>query len=59
MTRNRQLTMVMTEDEFKALTDLVAEVNYTEKPSVLWNKASLIRRLIDEEITRREEATRS
>ena len=59
MTRNRQLTMVMTEDEFKALTDLVADVNYEEKPSVLWNKASLIRRLIDEEITRREDATRN
>jgi hypothetical protein len=51
--------MVMTDAEFKALTDLVADVNYTEKPSVLWNKASLIRRLIDEEITRREDATKS
>lgn len=54
MTRNRQLTMVMTEDEFKALTDLVADVNYEERPDLLWNKASLIRRLIQEEIERRK-----
>ena len=59
MTRNRQLTMVMTETEFKALTDLVADVNYEERPDLLWNKASLVRRLIDEEITRREDATRN
>ena len=54
MTRNRQLTMVMTEDEFKALTDLVADVNYEERPDLLWNKASLIRRLIQEEIEQRK-----
>ena len=54
MTRNRQLTMVMTEVEFKELTDLVAEVNYAEKPDLLWTKASFIRRLIQEEIERRK-----
>ena len=53
MTRNKQLTMVMTDKEFKDLTDLVADVNYEERPDVLWSKASLIRRLIKEEITRR------
>jgi hypothetical protein len=45
----------MTQDEFKALTDLVAEVNYAEKPIVLWSKASLIRRLIAEEIVKRDD----
>ena len=53
MTRTKQITMVMTQDEFKALTDLVADVNYEERPDLLWTKASLIRRLIEEEIARR------
>ena len=53
MTRNKQLTMVMTDEEFKQLTDLVADVNYVERPNVLWTKASLIRRLIKEEVSRR------
>ena len=54
MTRTKQITMVMTEAEFKALTDLVADVNYEERPDLLWTKASLIRRLIEEETERRK-----
>ena len=54
MTRTKQITMVMTQDEFKALTDLVADVNYEERPDLLWTKASLIRRLIEEETERRK-----
>ena len=54
MTRTKQITMVMTQDEFKALNDLVADVNYEERPDLLWTKASLIRRLIEEEIARRK-----
>ena len=54
MTRTKQITMVMTQGEFKALTDLVADINYEERPDLLWTKASLIRRLIQEEIERRK-----
>ena len=53
MTRNRQLTMVMTEEEFKELTDLVGDINYEEKPELLLSKAALVRRLIKQEIEQR------